>query len=303
MSAHGHAHHGHHHGHAHPAPSGDWRYPAAIGLNLVFVAVEAAAGLWSGSTALLADAGHNLSDVLGLALAGGAAWLARQQATARRTYGFGKATILAALGNAVLLVFACGAIALEAVRRLFEPHEIQAPVVIAVALAGFVLNFATALLFLRGRREDVNVRGAFLHMAADAGVSLGVAVAGGLILLSGQRWIDPAVSLAIVAVILAGTWGLLKESMDLAMDTAPAGLDIAAVENFLRELPGVSAVHDLHVWNTSATETALTAHLVREAGADAAFLSHALAEIRARFGIRHATLQVEGAALDHCPDC
>ncbi|HEX8233455.1 MAG TPA: cation diffusion facilitator family transporter [Caulobacteraceae bacterium] len=305
MSAHAHSRHGHHH-HGHGPlhlEGGDWRYAAAIGLNLVFVATEAGFGLWSNSTALLADAGHNLSDVLGLALAGGAAWLARRRGTARRTYGFGKATILAALANAVLLAVACGAIALEAGQRLLEPRPVEARVVIAVAAAGFVINFATAMLFFRGRGTDVNQRGAFLHMAADAGVSLGVAIAGLIILATGLTWIDPLVSLGIVAVILAGTWGLLRESTDLAMDTAPAGIDITAVQRFLGGLPGVSAVHDLHVWNTSATETALTAHLVREAGADGAFLSETLGEIRARFGIRHATLQVEGAALDGCPDC
>lgn len=303
MSAHAHGHAQHHHRHGGALEGGDWRYAAAIGLNLVFVAAEAGLGLWSNSTALLADAGHNLSDVLGLALAGGAAWLARRRGTARRTYGFGKATILAALANAVLLVFACGAIALEAGQRLLAPSGVDARVVIAVAAVGFVLNLAAAMLFFRGREADVNQRGAFLHMAADAGVSLGVAAAGAAILMTGRTWIDPLVSLGVVAVILIGTWGLLRESMDLAMDTAPAGLDIGAVQRFLNGLPGVTEVHDLHVWNTSATETALTAHLVREAGAEAGFLSDALSDIRARFGIRHATLQVEGAALDHCPDC
>ena len=175
--------------------------------------------------------------------------------------------------------------------------------VLWVAAIGVAVNAGTAWLFASGRKGDVNVRGAFLHMAADAGVSLGVAIAGLIILATGLTWIDPLVSLGIVAVILAGTWGLLRESTDLAMDTAPAGIDITAVQRFLGGLPGVSAVHDLHIWAMSTTETALTAHLVREAGADGAFLSETLGEIRARFGIRHATLQVEGAALDGCPDC
>jgi cobalt-zinc-cadmium efflux system protein len=299
---HGHAHHHHGHGHAHGA-AGDRRYAIAIALNLGFVALEAGFGFWSNSTALLADAGHNLSDVLGLALAGGAAWLAQQSGGARRTYGFGKATILAALTNAVLLVLACGAIGWEAVGRFARPEAVRPGVVMAVAAAGVVVNFGTALLFLRGRHDDVNVRGAFLHMAADAAVSLGVVGAGLLIAVTGRAWIDPVASLLIVAVILLGTWGLLRESLDLALDAAPAGLDVPALHAFLQALPGVNALHDVHVWNMSTTETALTAHLVRAEPADGAFYELALQGLRERFRIAHATLQVETAPGPGCPEC
>jgi cobalt-zinc-cadmium efflux system protein len=300
---HGHSHHGHHHHHGHGAPTGDWRYALAIALNLVFVAIEATFGFLSNSTALLADAGHNLSDVLSLVLAGGAAWLARRQAAEQRTYGFGKATILAALTNGVVLVFACGAIALEAVQRFNDPPTVQPTVIMVVAGVGFVLNLATAMLFFRGREHDVNMKGAFLHMAADAGVSLAVVVAGVLIAITGKAWIDPAVSLLIVGVVLFGTWGLLKESLDLAMDVAPARVRVGEVRAFLGGLPGVTGVHDMHIWNLSTTETALTAHLVREESADNAFLSVAMGELRTRYGIRHATLQVEVGPQDHCPNC
>jgi cobalt-zinc-cadmium efflux system protein len=309
--AHGHGHHGHAHGghvHAHghlhaQPPEIDRRYAIAIILNLGFVIVEVAAGVVSGSTALLADAGHNLSDVLGLALAGGAAWLASRAGGARRTYGFGKATILAALTNAVLLVLACGAIGWEAVRRIGEPQEVQPGMVMGVAAAGIVVNLGTALLFRRGREHDVNLRGAYLHMAADAAVSLGVVVAGGLIWLTGASWIDALTSLVIVAVILWGTWGLLRESLDLALDAAPARLDMAELAGFLAGLPGVTAQHDVHVWNLSATETALTAHLVRDEPGDRAFFDEATRGLWDRFGIAHATLQVETGAGAACPDC
>lgn len=313
MSAHGHDHnhgphghdHPHHdfgHAHAHAAP-GDWRYGVGLLVNLLYVAVEFGFGVITGSTALLADAGHNLSDVLGLAMAGGAAWLARQAPGARRTYGFGKATILAALANGVLLVFACGAIAVEAVRRLAEPAEAASVTIMVVAGIGFLINLGTALLFLDSRRHDLNARGAFLHMAADAAISAGVVLAGGLILLTGQTWIDPIVGLVIVAVILVGTWGLLRDSLDLALDAAPAGLDLDEVRGYLEGLPGVSAAHDLHVWNLSTTETALTVHLVRDTPADAAFLADAQTGLRVRFGIGHATLQVEPAPQPGCPTC
>jgi cobalt-zinc-cadmium efflux system protein len=222
--SHGH-HHGHgHHGHAHgPVDTGDWRYAVGLVVNLAFVACEFGAGLIADSTALLADAGHNLSDVLGLAMAGGAAWLARRgahgAAGGRRTYGFGKATVLAALGNALLLIFACGAIAFEAVRRFAEPAPVGSGLIMAVAGIGFVINLGTALLFMKSQ-HDLNARGAYLHMMADAGVSLGVVLAGGLIMMTGWSLVDPIVSLVIVAVILWSTWGLLKDSVNLAMDGA-----------------------------------------------------------------------------------
>lgn len=302
---HGHAHehsHGHGHHHHHAAP-GDWRYPVAIGLNLAFVALEFGFGLYARSSALVADAGHNLSDVLGLVMAGGAVWLAKRAPDRRRTYGWRKATILAALFNAVLLVFACGAIAIESAHRLFEPAEVRSGVVMAVAGAGFVLNLATALLFLRGSKHDLNTRGAFLHMAADAGVSLGVVATGAIVLLTGWTVVDPLASLAIVAVIVAGTWGLLRQSLNLAMDAAPEGLDVHAVEGWLADLPGVSDVHHVHVWALSTTETALTAHLVRAEAADRAFLDGAREGLKHRFGIGHATLQVEVDPRQTCATC
>ena len=252
---HGEGHDGHDHGHDHAhGPGGhhhhaapdDWRYAVGLIANLAFVIIEFTYGVISQSTALIADAGHNLSDVLGLGLAGGAAWLARRAATRRRTYGYRKATVLAALGNAVLLIFACGAIAIEAGRRLFDPTEVASTTVMIVAGIGFVINLGTALLFLSSRKHDLNARGAWLHMIADAAVSLGVVVAGGLMLLTGFDWIDPLVGLVIVAVILWGTWGLLTESLDMALDTAPAGLDVDAVRAALEALPGVTQAHHLH---------------------------------------------------------
>jgi cobalt-zinc-cadmium efflux system protein len=300
---HGGPHH-HHHGHDHAGRHhpGGGRYSIAIALNAGFVLIEGLAGFWSNSTALIADAGHNLSDVLGLALAGGAAWLARRAPTERRTYGFSKATVLAALANGVVLVAASGAIAWEALRRFSTPEIIRPDVVMIVAACGVVLNGATALLFARGRKEDVNARGAYLHMLADAAVSLGVIVAAFLVMRTGWNWIDPAASLAIVAVILLGTWDLLRESFDMALDAAPRSVDVAAVRRHLETLPGVIAVHDLHIWAMSATQASLTVHLVRPDGADDEFLGRASASLREKFGIGHATLQVERAAQHDCDD-
>ena len=302
---HDHSHHahgpgGHHHG---PVDTGDWRYAVGLVINLVFVAVEFGAGIWSNSTALMADAGHNLSDGLGLAMAGGAAWLARLAATSRKTYGYGKATVLAALANALLLIFACGAIAFEAVRRFAEPAPVQSGLIMAVAGIGFVINLATALLFMRDQHSDLNARGAYLHMMADAAVSIGVVIAGGAIWLTGWSLIDPIVSLLIVAVILIGTWGLLKDSVNLALDAAPRGLDVDAVREAFLALPGIIAVHDLHVWGLSTTDTALTAHLVHDRPDADALLTDAQALARDRFGIGHTTLQLEAQPLAGCPDC
>lgn len=269
--------------------------------NLGFVVLEVAAGLIAGSMALLADAGHNLSDVLGLALAWLAARLARRPPSARRTYGWHRGTILAALANAMLLLMGVGAIALESVQRLFEPHPVATGWVIWVALAGVVVNAVTALLFAHGREADLNRRGAFLHLAADAAVSLGV-VAGALVMqATGWLWVDPVLGLLIAGVILVSTWGLLRESLDLAMDAVPARIDPAAVEAFLAALPGVAAVHDLHIWAVGTTETALTAHLVRPAqpGPDDAFLAETGRALRERFRIGHATLQVEAGDPEH----
>lgn len=299
---HGHSHDHHDHAHHHPSPS-DKRYTIAIALNLGFVLIEVAAGFIANSTALLSDATHNLSDVLGLALAGGAAWLAKQQAGSQRTYGFSKATVLAALANALVLVIACGGILWEAARRLFEPEPTQPLFIMAVAAVGVLINGATAMLFLAGRKEDVNVRGAYLHMLADAGVSAAVIVAGAAIFFTGLQWIDPAISLAVVLLILWGTWGLLRESLDLTLDAAPTNIDVAKVRAFLAEQPGVTAVHDLHVWAMGATKPALTAHLVRPDGADDAFLAHLSDGIARTFGISHVTLQVERAQRDDCEHC
>jgi cobalt-zinc-cadmium efflux system protein len=299
--SHGHA-HDHGHAHHHRAP-GDQRYTIAIALNLGFVVIEAGAGIFANSTALLSDAVHNLSDVLGLAMAGGAAWLARQTSSTRRTYGFSKATVLAALANALVLVVACGGILIEAMQRLFAPTPTAPVIVMVVAAAGVLINGATALLFLRGRKEDVNVRGAYLHMLSDAGVSAAVIAAGAAIWFTGQHWIDPALSIAVVALILWSTWGLLRESLDLAMDAAPAHIDVAAVRDYLAGQPGVIAVHDLHIWAMGATKPALTAHLVRPGGADDAFLKSVGDGIVDRFGISHVTLQVERAQRDDCEHC
>lgn len=299
--SHGHAHH-HGHAHDHPAPS-DKRYTIAIALNLGFVGVEAAAGFLANSTALLSDAAHNLSDVLGLALAGGAAWLATRQASAQRTYGYSKATVLAALANGLVLLVACGGILWEALSRLIAPEATQGLLVMAVAAVGVLINGATAMLFLRGRKEDVNVRGAYMHMVADAGVSAAVIVAGLAIWLTNLVWIDPGISVGVVLLILWGTWGLLRESFDLAMDAAPRGIDVAKVRAYLAEQPGVTAVHDLHIWAMGATKPALTAHLVRPEGGDDAFLAALSDGITHRFGISHVTLQIERALRDDCTDC
>lgn len=292
---HGHA-HGHHHGHGHSHAPKDFGRAFAIGtaLNLGFVLVEAGAGLITHSLALLADAGHNLSDVLGLLLAWGAAVLAKRAPSARRTYGLRKGTILASLGNAALLLIAVGAIAWEAVRRFSTPEPIQTGEVMIVAAIGIVINTATALMFMKGGEDDLNVRGAFLHMAADAGVSAGVVVAAFAMGLTGWLWLDPVVSLAIVVVIVLGTWGLLRDSLDMALDAAPRGIDTGKVRAWLAARPGVSEVHDLHIWAMSTTETAMTAHVVRPLGDDHdQFLHDACAELASRFKIGHVTIQVE----------
>ncbi|MFN3538190.1 MAG: cation diffusion facilitator family transporter [Brevundimonas sp.] len=298
-----HQHHGHGHGHDHgPVDTGDWRYVVALGLNLGFVVVEFWAGVVSGSTALMADAGHNLSDVLALALAGGAAWLARKRARASLTYGYRKGTVLAALANAMLLLAACGWITWEAFQRLMNPVEVASGFIVVVAGIGFVINLGTALLFLKDQHKDLNVRGAYLHMMADAAVSLGVVAAGLVIMFSGWTIIDPMISLVIVAVILWATWGLLKDSVTLALDGAPAGMDVSAVRQALLDLPGVAAVHDLHVWGLSTTDAALTAHLVRSGDAPGDLLTRAQ-KAAAGFGVTHTTFQIEDAAQADCPDC
>jgi cobalt-zinc-cadmium efflux system protein len=280
---------------SHGSPIAQQRaFAIGVGLNTAFVVLEAVFGLLGGSLALVADAGHNLSDVLGLLLAWGASRLARVAPTERRTYGVRRSTIFAALLNALLLLVAVGAIALEAVRRLRDPEPVAGATVIAVAMAGVAVNTATALLFMRGRKQDLNIAGAFVHMAADAAVSAGVALAGVAILLTGLSWLDPVVSLAIVVVILVGTWGLLRDSVNLALDAVPSSIDPRQVEDYLLSLPSIVAVHDLHIWATSTTEVALTAHLVKpDPTGDDDLLARVTEELRARFGIQHPTIQWE----------
>lgn len=300
--AHGHGHqHGHgHHGHSHAPKDFGRAFAVGTALNLGFVVVEAAAGLFTHSLALLADAGHNLSDVLGLLMAWGAVVLAKRAPSARRTYGLRKGTILASLANAALLLVAVGAIAWEAVRRFAAPEPIQTGPVMVVAAIGIAINTATALMFMKGSKDDLNVRGAFLHMAADAAVSAGVVVAALVMTFTGWLWLDPVVSLAIVAVIVLGTWGLLRDSLDLALDATPRGIDTAKVRDWLAHRPGVSEIHDLHIWAMSTTETALTAHLVRALDADHDdFLHETCGELASKFNIGHVTIQVETGGGAH----
>ena len=275
-------------------------FTVAITLNLLFIGIEFAAGFTARSTALLADAGHNVSDVLGLFLAWGAAVLARRGPTGRYTYGLRSSSILAALANAVLLFVACGAIAWEAVQRIGRPPPVAGNTVMVVAAIGILVNGLSAWLFARGRTGDLNVRAAFLHLLADAAVSFGVVIAGLLMSAYGWNWLDPAVSLVIVIVVLVSTWDLLKESTGLALNAVPARIDASAVEAWLRALPRVADLHDLHIWGMSTTESALTAHLVLPDGPpDDAFLDEVARGLERRFGIHHCTLQVERGTLDH----
>ena len=298
-----HDHHAHHHHHHHGAhgdgPDHGRAFAIGIILNLGFVVVEGVAGLLGNSMALLADAGHNLSDVLGLVLAWGAHVLSRLPPTPRFTYGFQRSSILAALTNAILLMGACGAIAWEALRRLADPPAVMGTTMILVAGIGIVINAATAMLFARGRQGDVNIRGAFLHMAADALVSAGVVVAGLLVLYTGSGWIDPVASLLVVLVIVIGTFGLLRDSLGLALDAVPASVDPEALARRLSGLPGVVDVHHVHIWPMSTSTCALTAHLVIPAGHPGdAFLETAHALVEQEFGIAHATFQIEQEGRD-----
>lgn len=283
-----------HSGHAHSRPDFNRAFAVGITLNLAYVAVEAIFGLIAGSLALLADAGHNLSDVLGLALAWGAARLAGRPATPYRTYGMQRSTILAALLNTLLLILAIGAIAWEAIRRFGEPAPVESGTVIWAAAAGVAVNAGTTLLFLSGRKRDLNIRGAFLHMAADTLVSVGVVAAGVVIGATGWFVLDPIISLVIVVVIGIGTWGLLRDSVDLALDAVPKGIDPDEVRRFLQELPGIAAIHDLHIWGMSTSRAALTAHLIKpDPEDDDTLLVHITAAMRERFGIDHITIQWE----------
>jgi cobalt-zinc-cadmium efflux system protein len=286
-------HHDHAHHHSHHAQRHDRAFAIGTALNIGFVAAEIAFGLAANSMALLADAVHNFGDVLGLLLGWGATWLTRLPPTRRRTYGWGRSSILAALLNATILLIGVGAIGVEAVQRLFSPAPVMEGTVILVAAAGIVVNGATALLFLRDRADDINLRAQFLHMAADAAVSAAVVVAGLLIMVTGWLWLDPLASLGIGIVIVLTTWGLLRESIDLSMDAVPGGVAHDQVQDYLASVPGVLEVHDLHIWGLSTTQTALTAHLVCAAASDENRLRDVTAELRDRFGIGHATLQIE----------
>ncbi|MBH5387947.1 cation diffusion facilitator family transporter [Bradyrhizobium diversitatis] len=308
-----HDHHGHHHhdhaghaqdhdhehglglGHAHvhaPASFGK-AFAIGISLNIALVVAEAVYGYLGNSTALLADAGHNLSDVLGLVVAWGASIAARRAPSGRFTYGLRASTILAALANAVFLLVATGAIGWEAILRLQQPEPVAGVTVMVVAGIGILINGFTAMLFASGRKDDINIEGAYLHMAADAAVSLGVVVSAALIIWTGWLWLDPITSLVICAVILWSTTSLLRGSIDMSMAAAPKGTDLAAIRAFLLARPGVSGIHDLHVWPISTTETALTCHLVIPAGTDDAFLMQTAQLLKTSFRIGHTTLQVE----------
>ncbi|HEY5082674.1 MAG TPA: cation diffusion facilitator family transporter [Bauldia sp.] len=293
--------HDHAHGHGHAPADFGRAFAIGIALNTGFVVIEGLFGFFANSVALLADAGHNLSDVLGLVVAWVAAELAKRAPTTRFTYGLGGSSILAALFNSMFLLVAVGAIGWEAILRLMHPEPVGETVVIVVAIIGIFVNGITAWLFVSGRKSDLNIRGAFLHMAADATVSAGVVIAGFAILLTGWQWLDPLVSLAIVAVILASTWGLLRDSVAMTLSAVPAEIEPAAVRGALVALPGVSGLHDLHIWPMSTTDISMTAHLVMPAGHPGdAFLMNAAAAMQDHFGIGHVTLQVETSVDTAC---
>ena len=288
--------HGHDHaGHSHAPDSFGWAFAIGASLNAAFVVAELVFGYAANSLALISDAVHNLSDVIALLLAWGAAWLAQKQPTQRHTYGYRRASILAALFNAGLLLVAVGGIIVEAINRLQQPAPVAGWTVVVVAALGIAINGGTALLFMRGRHGDLNIRGAYLHMVADAGVSFGVVIAALVIMLTGWLWVDPAISLAIAAVVLVSGWGLARDSVNLALDGVPRGIELSAVRDYLGTLDGVAEVHDLHIWAMSTNETALTAHLVRPGGTDDAFLHRVCEELSHRFNIHHATLQIESS--------
>lgn len=295
MSGHDHDHSGHHHaGHHHGPASYNRAFGAGIALNIGFVLIESFYGWQAHSLALLADAGHNLSDVLGLILAWGAIWMSRLRPDDRHTYGWQRASIMAALINALILLFAMGSMAWEAIHRFSDPALIQGQTVMLVAATGVLVNGVTAWLFVSGSEGDINIRGAFMHMAGDALVSLGVVVAGGVYLYTGWTWLDPLLSLVIAALVIAGTWSLFSHSLHLAFDGVPHSVELPAVREHLAALPGVSEVHDLHVWAMGSSETALTAHLVMPSGHPGdVFIAKVVEDLHDEFDIDHATLQIE----------
>ena len=306
-SAPGHSHAGHQH--AAPPPGGGFSaaFAIGIGLNLAFVIAETIGGFWANSSALLSDAGHNLSDVLSLALAWGAAWLAGRPATRRYTFGYRGATIQAALLNTALLYAALGFILWETIDHLRHPEPVNGRWVMLLAGTGIVVNGVTALLFRSGQKADVNVRGAYLHMLTDMLVSVGVVAGGGLVLLTGWAWLDPAISFIILGIIAFSSWGLLRDSLRLGLQAVPDGIDPEAVRAYLLRQPAVESVHDLHIWSLSSAghDAALMAHLVRPGGADAAWLATLTRGLETEFNIRHSTVQVEdgelpGGCRNHC---
>ncbi len=285
---------GRHHDHHHDQAAVGTIFLVGISLNILIVVLQAAAGFWGHSMALLADAGHNLSDVLGLGLAWGANHLSQRAPTPRYTYGLRATSILAALFNAVFLLVVTGALSFAAIQRFFQPEPVGGITMIIVAAIGIVVNGLTALLLASRRKEDLNIRGAFLHMIADAAVSAGVVATGFLILLTGLLWLDPLVSLVINAIIIIGTWDLLRESLKMSLGAVPSAIEVHEVCTYLKTLPRVSAVHDLHIWAMSTSETALTAHLVMPEGHPGdTFLMTICGELRRTYGIGHTTLQIE----------
>ena len=289
-----HSHHDRHGAHGHMPTNFSRAFALGIALNVIYILVEVIYGLLAGSMALLADAGHNLSDVLGLVVAWAGAELGKRPPSKRFTYGLGGSSILAALLNGLFLLVACGAIALAAIERFSAPSPIASTTVIIVASIGIVINFGTAMLFVRGQKEDINIRGAFLHMMADAGVSAGVVVGGIVIYYTGLNWIDPLISLMIVALIFWSTWGLLTEAVRMSLAGVPRNIDAEEVQSFLASLPGVRAVHDLHIWPMSTSETAMTAHMVLPYGHPGkGFLSGIQKQMMERFAIHHTTIQIE----------
>jgi len=288
------------HGHSHHVENYNRAFFIGVTLNVIFVAIEAGYGVTAQSLALIADAGHNLSDVLSLLLAWGASVLATRAATERRTYGFRKATVMASLASAVVLLVALGGITWEAIGRLMSPEQVQGKVVIVVAAIGVVINTLTALLFVRGQKHDLNLRGAFLHMAVDAAVSLGVVIAGIIIMWQGWLWIDPVISVVIVLVVLVGTLGLLRDSLNYAIDAVPENIDIREIRDYLNGIDTVTDIHDLHVWPLSTTEVALTVHLVTtDDTLSNLFLRQVQQHLHDHFGIEHSTIQVESVSLDN----
>lgn len=292
------------HSHHHPTPK-NYTLAFAIGttLNIIFVIIEAIFGFLSNSLALIADAGHNLGDVLALLLAWGATYLAQRKPTNTKTYGLRRGTILAAFVSSLILLMTMSIVAWEALGRFAVPSEVNSMTIIVVAAIGVAINTATALLFFSSQHDDLNIRAAFIHMAADAGVSLGVVIAGMAIMFTSMFWIDPAISLVIVVVIVISTWGVFRDSFNLAMDGVPKGIDVEEVRNFILQQDGITAIHDLHVWGMSTTQVALTAHIVRDtANLDDEFLQQLCTGLQNKFGIIHPTIQIESGKNAHLCD-